>query len=111
MLKLNASKLSEKLRSSPGSEDAATQDLSSSAAATPVLDETIEDVFKLLRRKGPLCVSQISIDLHVSGKTVKAALANLKERGIVEVRPDANKTQDSDEALEPWGLATSFTQP
>ncbi len=49
---------------------------------------TVDEVFKLLRHKGPLSVTQISADLLLSVRRITPALDNLKENGLVEIRTD-----------------------
>jgi len=63
-------------------------------------------VFSLLKKVGPLCPSQISVELGLGLKEVNSALKALQERGLVELRPDRDMTKEGDEAA--WGLSVSF---
>jgi len=63
-----------------------------------------EDVFNLLKRRGPLCASQIAVELGQSLRSVGEALHSLKTEQLIEPRPDSNLSfQQEDET--PWGLA------
>jgi Mn-dependent DtxR family transcriptional regulator len=81
-------------------------------AAIGSADISIDDkkkqslIFVLLRSVGPLCPSQISVELGLSLKEVEVALKALQKRGIVDLRPDRDMTKQGDEAA--WGLAVSF---
>jgi Mn-dependent DtxR family transcriptional regulator len=64
----------------------------------------IERVFELLKRRGPLCQSQLSVHLLASTRDIEKALQQLTQMGIVEHRPDRNPVLR--EIEEPWGLRT-----
>ena len=66
--------------------------------------ELLEEIFDLLKRRGPLCVSQISVELLLPPKKVKDGLNNLKKRGLVALRPDRDAALNNDDDLKPWGL-------
>jgi hypothetical protein len=68
--------------------------------------ESVNDIFELLKRKGPLCPSQISVELLVPLREVTAALRLLHERRAIEPRHDNRLTQDFDDDCSPWGLRT-----
>jgi predicted transcriptional regulator len=75
--------------------------------ATDLSDRSLE-VFYLLRKKGPLAVTQISCDLVMPLDDVRSALKDLRERRIVEPRSDGEQTEHYNVDLRPWGLATTF---
>jgi hypothetical protein len=64
-----------------------------------------ERVFDLLKRRGPLCASQLSNELFLPLKEVIQALAALKSRNVVEQRRSRGLVPP-DEATAPWGLST-----
>ena len=66
--------------------------------------ELTEDVFNLLKRRGPLCASQIAVELGQSLRSVAEALHSLKDARIIEPRPDSNILFQQEEET-PWGLA------
>jgi DNA-binding transcriptional ArsR family regulator len=68
-----------------------------------VSNETIDLIFELLKRKGPLCASQISVELLVPLREVVGGLTALKEDGLVEPRADES-CNEADEVTSPYGL-------
>lgn len=70
-----------------------------------VSSETIDSIFELLKRQGPLCASQISIDLVIPLREVVGGLIALTEEGLVErrVNEPANK---ADDVTAPYGVTT-----
>jgi predicted transcriptional regulator len=62
-------------------------------------------IFDLLKRKGPLCASQISVELLVPLRDVTAALRQLRDRREVEPRRVDVLSKEFDEECAPWGLA------
>ena len=66
--------------------------------------EIKERIFELLKRRGPLCQSQLSAHLLVGPKKVDAALLELEKQGIVEHRTEHSEALRRVE--NPWGLAT-----
>ncbi len=73
---------------------------------SPDVEAAADEIFLLLRDNGPLCASQISVERLIPLRNVMEALILLKERHIVEQRPDRDETLNADESLAPWGLAT-----
>lgn len=73
-------------------------------------EATLDKIFELLKRKGPLCASQVSIELLLPLRKVMAGLRKLHDEGIVELRPDRDEVNNEDEELTPWGLTRSFTR-
>jgi Mn-dependent DtxR family transcriptional regulator len=69
-----------------------------------------EDVFKLLKRRGALCASQLSAELLVSLKSVNEALEELETLGLIAHRRD--RDDDLDHAADeiPWGIRRPFTK-
>lgn len=65
--------------------------------------QLIDRVFELLKRRGPLCQSQISAYLLTGTRHVDQALEELKRMGVVEPRPDHDPTLRDIE--KPWGLS------
>ncbi len=61
-------------------------------------------VFDLLKRRGPLCASQIAVELGRSLKGVTADLNEMRAEGSVEPRPDRGRSMPQDEFETPWGL-------
>lgn len=57
------------------------------------------EVFELLKRRGPLSPSQISVELGLLEEEVRSALKELSEERIVEERPDRDPHLET-----PWGL-------
>ena len=78
-----------------------------SKAITPDEKVVKDAVFDLLRSEGPLCVSQIVVELLVDPEEVESALRLLQSEGCVEVRDDHLKGKVHKDCI-PWGLATSF---
>jgi Mn-dependent DtxR family transcriptional regulator len=62
-----------------------------------------EDIFNLLKQNGPLCISQVVVELGLPPKKVYEALHSLKVSGLVELRPDRNQSLNGDDT--PWGLS------
>lgn len=62
-----------------------------------------EDVFNLLKQRGPLCISQMVVELGQPPRLVHEALQSLKAAGLVELRPDRNESLNGDDT--PWGLS------
>jgi predicted transcriptional regulator len=73
-------------------------------------DDILDGIFDLLKRKGPLCASQISVELFLPVRKVMSGLVELEREGIVELRPDRDETKNIDEELTPWGLSRSLTR-
>ena len=64
-----------------------------------------EEIFELLKRRGPLCASQISVEILISLKRTISALVHLEGQQVVERRPDRDiDRRFSDPALAPWAL-------
>jgi hypothetical protein len=59
-------------------------------------------VFETLKRQGPLCESQLSVELLEGPGPILLALRELSGTGLVEKRPDENPRYQSAEV--PWGL-------
>jgi len=74
-----------------------------SIEVAPVVTE--DRIFELLKRSGPLCMSQIAVDLGLPFKKVKSALEGLSQEGLVERRPDKDREIEYDEQEVPWGLS------
>ena len=68
-----------------------------------------EEIFEVLKRKGPQCQSQLSAELLVGAKEIEAALKELKESGAVETRPEHRAYLRDVE--QPWGLRVSSLEP
>ncbi len=65
----------------------------------------VNEVYRWVRRSGPLCVSQIAADLGLGMATVIAALLRLKERGLLESLEEVRDNQKPlPEELKPWGV-------
>lgn len=62
-----------------------------------------EEVFNLLKQRGPLCISQMVVELGLPPRLVVSALQSLKDVGLVELRPDRNQSLNGDDT--PWGLS------
>lgn len=63
------------------------------------------EIFELLKRRGPLCASQIVVRLSLPPKMIDAALKKLEADGIIERRPDRDRSIPYDKESEmPWGL-------
>jgi DNA-binding transcriptional ArsR family regulator len=74
------------------------------AESTPAAsDQTVDQIFELLKRKGPLCASQISVELLVPLRDVVRGLTVLKEEGLVEPRSD-DPGSSADDVTSPYGL-------
>ena len=65
--------------------------------ADPIPDQ----VFDLLKRRGPLCQSQLSAELMVGARKIDAVLRQLETEGVVEPRPDRHQVNQIE---QPWGL-------
>jgi transcription initiation factor IIE alpha subunit len=65
-------------------------------------NELDEQVFELLKRRGPLCESQLSTELLIGSREIDGALQRLKEAGVVELRPD--RDESFKECEQPWGV-------
>ena len=64
-----------------------------------------EEIFELLKRRGPLCASQIAVWLGLSPRKISAALKKLVGDGVIEPRPDHDRSIPYDDESEmPWGL-------
>jgi predicted ArsR family transcriptional regulator len=63
-----------------------------------------EEVFNLLKRRGPLCASQIAVEIGISLKNLELVLDQLHAEGAIEPRPDHDRSLLSDKSEEPWGL-------
>jgi hypothetical protein len=74
--------------------------MSQTAEAPKTVDT--EDVFELLKRRGPLCASQISVELLASVKSIESILSELRDAGVVEQRPDRNESMVQEEV--PWAI-------
>ena len=66
-----------------------------------VTAEMLDDVFNELKKNGPMCPCQISVELLMTMKEVHATLDALKKEGHVDRRPDRNMLPDEEEA---WGI-------
>jgi Mn-dependent DtxR family transcriptional regulator len=73
-----------------------------------ISDDILDGIFDLLKRKGPLCASQISVELFLPVRKVMGGLVELQREGLVELRPDRDETKNRDEELMPWGLSRSL---
>ena len=81
----------------------------SQVISAPGHTESIADeIFGLLKRKGPLCASQISVELLVPLRAVTAALRLLRDQHVVEPRRGGALRKDFDEECAPWGLRKSL---
>jgi Mn-dependent DtxR family transcriptional regulator len=67
-------------------------------------------IFDLLKRRGPLCASQMAVELGVSLKHLDPALKNLQAEGSIELRPDRDRALPHDEAETPWGLPVPWSR-
>lgn len=67
-------------------------------------------IFDLLRRKGPLCPCQISVELLTPAGFVMISLRKLRDFNLIDVRPDRDKYRDYGESETPWGLSLSATK-
>ena len=63
-----------------------------------------EQIYDLLKRKGPLCASQISADLILSLGKVQSGLEKLEGLGLVELKVGHDKTCGEDKIQAPWRL-------
>lgn len=70
----------------------------------------MDKIFDILKRKGPLCSSQISVELLLPITKVEAGLKKLEEEGIVELRPDRNDSINRNSELTPWGLSRGLSR-
>ena len=64
-----------------------------------------EDIFDILKRRGPQCQSQLSAELLIGAKEIEIALNELKGKGAVEVRPEHLPWLR--EVEQPWGVRIS----
>lgn len=67
-----------------------------------------EDVFELLKRRGALCTSQLSVELLQSPRIIRNALEELAELDLVEHRPDRDDNLNQIEDEIPWGIRRPF---
>lgn len=63
-----------------------------------------EEVFNLLKRRGPLCASQLSVEIGVSLKKLEPIFELLHSEGSIEPRPDHDRSLLYEKSEEPWGL-------
>ena len=70
--------------------------------------ELEDEVYTHLVKKGSLCASQIAVDLDIPAKDVFRALEQLKDEGLVELRPDRDETKGYDKLETAWGLPKIF---
>ena len=77
---------------------------STSSSTSPVA----EDVFELLKRRGALCASQLSVELLESPRIVHNALAELKRLDVVEQRRDRDEVLNQHEDEIPWAIRRPF---
>lgn len=63
-----------------------------------------EEVFDLLKRRGPLCASQIAVEVGLSLRHLEPVLQRLQTDGVIEPRPDRDRSLPYDESEKPWGL-------
>jgi predicted ArsR family transcriptional regulator len=73
-----------------------------------VLTSTQQDIFQLLKQNGPMCASQLSVELLVPLREVNNSLIELKKNRIVERRSDHDNIRKYSSEEQPWGLAISF---
>ena len=73
--------------------------------ASELLVSVGEEIFNLLKRRGPLCASQVAVEVGRSLKNVTLALEELRQEGLVEPRPDRDRSMPYDESETPWGLS------
>jgi predicted ArsR family transcriptional regulator len=66
--------------------------------------DTGEEIFNLLKRRGPLCASQIAVEVGVSLRNLEPVLHRLQTDGVIELRPDRDRSLPYDESEKPWGL-------
>ena len=64
--------------------------------------DTADLIFELLKRRGPLCQSQLSTELLVSTHRIEKALRDLEKDDLVEVRPEHRAYLKAAEL--PWGI-------
>ena len=75
-------------------------------------DQHRKQVFTLLKRKGPLCSSQIGFELGLPIRYVVTALNDLEKDSVVQQRPDRDEAlRDVDDTQIPWGLPPLFKWP
>ena len=65
-----------------------------------------KEIFQLLKLKGPLCVSQLSVELLEGPKEITQTLRKMEEKRVVEKRPDRDKGRKYSPPEIPWGLVT-----
>ena len=70
------------------------------------LHDLPERVFELLKRRGPLCQSQLSARLFTGARDIQTTLEQLEKIGVVEPRPDPKLRR----VEMPWGLALRVTR-
>ncbi|MFN7928932.1 MAG: helix-turn-helix domain-containing protein [Blastocatellia bacterium] len=73
-----------------------------------LLKQRDKKVFQLLRQRGPLCASQLSVELVVPLKEINLSLDELEKKHLVERRSDRDTKRHYTQEEEPWGLATPF---
>lgn len=66
-----------------------------------------EEVFDLLKRRGPQCSSQVAVTTGAPLKKVTAALDELRQVGLIEPRPDHDTSIPFNELEVPWALTRS----
>jgi len=71
---------------------------------SPPKTNVTEEIFNLLKRRGPLCASQIAVEMGRSLRGVTTALEEMRAEGLVEPRPDRDRTMPYDQYETPWGL-------
>jgi Mn-dependent DtxR family transcriptional regulator len=76
-------------------------------ASEPLVSSTNvgEEIFNILKRRGPLCASQVAVEVGRSLKNVTTALEELRNEGLVEPRPDRDGSVPYDKYETPWGLS------
>lgn len=72
------------------------------------IDRVADEVFDLLKERGPLSPSQISAVLVIPIREVFRILKILREELIVEQRPDRTEELNADRQHIPWGLPMLF---
>lgn len=68
------------------------------------VDVVEAEIFELLKRRGPMCASQIVVRLSLPPREIDEALKKLETDGIIERRPDRDRSIPYDESETPWGL-------
>jgi DNA-binding transcriptional ArsR family regulator len=75
-----------------------------------VSERSIEEVFRLLNRRGPLCESQISVELLLPLRVVQVVLGRLRAMGLVEPHPDRDERLRAVKQEVAWGLVASYAR-